>query len=104
MDQTFIIINSILILFYNKTDRFNQNTKYSAGARYGALKGFSDSLATLENHWETSLEEVNRRIAKWFLRLRVWNQERTLPGRDCQQCDQSSRGSTGCAVRLNGCR
>ena len=33
---------------------------------FGALKGFSDSIANLENHWETSQEEVTRRIAKWF--------------------------------------
>ena len=58
---------------------------------YGALKGFSDSLATLDYHWETSLEEVTRRIPKWFAGLSSGSQERTLRIIEYQSCDQSSR-------------
>ena len=58
MDQTFILIKSILIMFFNKTDRFDQSASTKEVPEFGALKGFSDSRATLEDHWETLLEEV----------------------------------------------
>ena len=35
------IIDSKLILFYNKTDSFDQNSKYLAGARTGVERVFS---------------------------------------------------------------
>ena len=62
---------------------------------YGSLKGFSDNLATLEYHWETSLEEVTRPIPKWFVGLTSGNQEKTLPVLDYHKCDQSSSTPRG---------
>ena len=45
-------------MFFNKTDRFDQSASTKEVPEFGALKGFSDSRATLEDHWETLLEEV----------------------------------------------
>ena len=70
-DETVIFIKSIHILFYNKTDHFDQSSKYLAVPDFGALKGFSDSLANLEIHWKTPLEEVTRRIAKGLGGMRL---------------------------------
>ena len=84
MDQVLILNISILILFYNKNIVLMQTASYQQLCDYGALKGFSDSLAILEYPWETSLEEVTRRIRKWFAGLSSGSQERTIPGRDCQ--------------------
>ena len=49
MDRTVILIDSILILFYNKTYRFDQNSNFYQKLEHGALKGFSDSVANLDN-------------------------------------------------------
>ena len=38
-------------------------------AEFEALKEFSVSLATLSDHWETSLEEVTGQTAMWFVGL-----------------------------------
>ena len=54
---------------------------------FRALNGFSDSLATSKDHWETRLEEVTRHVANWFSGLRTG--EARL-GRDYQQRDQSN--------------
>ena len=48
---------------------------------FGALKGFSDSLAALREHWEISLQKVTGQIAKWFGGPRSGNHEKTLLGR-----------------------
>ena len=62
---------------------------------FGALKGFPGSLPTLENHRKTSLEEVTRRIKKWFGGPRPGNQERTLLGRDYWGSSDVLFGQTG---------
>ena len=64
MDRTFILIASILILFFNRTDRFDLNSSIWPVPEVGALKGFSDSFGALNNYWETSLEKVTSRIVK----------------------------------------
>ena len=44
--------------------------------KFGALKRFSDSLATLDDHWETRGKQVTRQVAKWFSGLESEKQER----------------------------
>ena len=39
------------------------------------MKGFSDSLAILDEHWKTRLEQVTRQVAKWFSGLGSEKQE-----------------------------
>ena len=76
--------------------------------RHGALKGFSDSLAIIEDYWETRLEHVTRQVAKWFSGLgsekqeaRDW--EETTNNARPEQCS-SEKGSQGCSVMSNGFR
>ena len=52
MDRIFILIDNILLLFYNKTNRFVQNCSIYLVPEHGAVKGISDSLATLDMYWE----------------------------------------------------
>ena len=71
MDQTFTLINGRLKLFYNKNDRFGPTASTQEMPEFGALKEFSDSLAILEVHWESSLEEVLGQTAKTVRRTGI---------------------------------
>ena len=72
MDRTFIIIYSTLILFHSKTDRFAKLAVlvFNKCLKEKALKGFSDSLTTSDNNWETSMGKVIRWTVKGFRELK----------------------------------
>ena len=85
MDQTFILIKAGYSYYFQiepivliKKGNFQQVTEF------GALKGFSDSLAALENHWDTSPEEVTRHKGKWFVGLGSEKREKARLGLDYQ--------------------
>ena len=85
MDQIFILIKIVYSYCFKirpivliKTANFQQVPEF------GALKGFSDSVATLENHWETSPEETTRLKAKWFVGWGSENREEARLGTDYQ--------------------
>ena len=81
MDQTFIIILSLFILFYNKTDCFDQNSKFLAGARIRSFGRVSDSLATLKKQGDTSLEKMSSRIEKGVQRTESWESREDTTGK-----------------------
>ena len=68
MDRTFIIVYSILILFYSETDRLAKLAVlvFNKCLKEKALKGFSDSLTTSDNNWKTLLGKVTRWTVKRF--------------------------------------
>ena len=68
--------NSILILILIRPIVSFSTVNVQQVPEFGALKGFSDILATQEDHWETCLEQEKRQTAKRFSGLGSGKEEK----------------------------
>ena len=91
MDQTFLLIKIVYSYYFQiRPIALIKIANFQQVSEFGALKGFSDSLAALENHWETSPEEVTRQKAKLFVGPASEKREKARLGTDDQYGNQSS--------------
>ena len=68
MGQTFILIERVSsYCFSMRPIAPIKRANIQQLPEFEALKQFSDGLATLENHWETSPEDATRQEAKWLV-------------------------------------
>ena len=80
MDGTSLLMNSLLTLFYKNTDRFDKNSNILQVPELWALKGYSDSILTLDSYWETSQETVTCCKVEGFRGLKSWKSREDTTG------------------------